>query len=538
MMKETGENGAVLQSGVQQGIWVVDASTSQQEDPAKQRKIEPHDDRSSTQAMTQRRVEESHASSLFREQQTEDPFRTLRSFHEKQRGERQWENTHHTSVTLHSTFEGAVGGVGVNHPKPQRVTKKHQPQDQPQMVTQSQQEINHSRQDNYLQGPHNTTTYMNLPNSMQNKICGRCGLMGHIKRMCKEEVYCKYCKIYTHSTTACRTYPVTSSRKNTPEKRSSEDIEREVCRRVQEEVQRILNDLSTNRRVANTQETSHPKQDFGQKEVTSQVNDIPKHGQNVQNLIGDYQRPPEVFDRDTRNSDKTERTGGSGDPILNQQWDEPLHVQPPMIPTAVPTLQQNLCSRLQTQAQDTAANTTSRQFETSAGGQRDRSSDQKSRDPASVTRENASTFRTCRQVEAPLNEQPESLLNRGMTDQLFRVQGNVLTPTRYRQFDQTKGKQCNCYIQPTNENSNQDGQVTTTGKRNPYTEYEKESSRNGPQECKVIRILPDEEVDFMDLVRDSVSAQARTGPKPMFVNNYFVGDNNWRTVAREMPDAT
>ena len=158
----------------------------------------------------------------------------MRSFHEKQRGERQWENTHHTSVTLHSTFEGAVGGVGVNHPKPERVTKKHQPQDHPQTAMQSQQEINHSRQDNYLQGPH------------------------------KEEVYCKYCKIYTHSMTACRTYPITSSRKNTPEKRSSEDIEREVSRRVQEEVQRILNDLSTNRRVANTQETSRPKQDFGQ----------------------------------------------------------------------------------------------------------------------------------------------------------------------------------------------------------------------------------------------------------------------------------
>ena len=61
-------------------------------------------------------------------------------------------------------------------------------------------------------------------------------------------------------------------------------------------------------------------------------------------------------------------------------------------------------------------------------------------------------------------------------------------------------------------------------------------SRRGPQECKVIRVLPDEELDFMDLVRDSVSAQAKNGPKPMFVNNYFVGDNNWRTTARETPD--
>ena len=373
--------------------------------------------------------------------------------------------------------------------------------------------------------------------------------MGHIKRMCKEEVYCKYCKIYTHSTRACRTYPVTSSRKNTPEKRSSEDIEREVSRRVQEEVQHILNDLSTNRRVTNTQETSHPKQAFGQKEVTSQVNDIPKRGQNVQNLIGDYQRPSEVFDRDTRGSGKTEQTGGSENPILNQQWDEPLQTQPPTIPTAVPTFQQNPHNRSQTQVQETATNKTSHQFETSAGGQQNRSSDQRSRQPAPVTRENASTFMMRQQVETPLNEQQESLLNRGMTDQLLRVQGNVSTPTRYRRFDQMKGKQCNCYIQPTNEDSNQDGRVTTIGKRNPHTEHagsvnsgdkyvrdEKESDRSEPQECKVTRILPDEEVNFMDLVRDSVTAQARTGPKPMFENNYFVGDNNWRTVAKEKPD--
>ena len=113
---------------------------------------------------------------------------------------------------------------------------------------------NYPRQDNQLQGLHNTTTYMTLPNSMQNKICGRCGLMGHIKRMCKEEVYCRYCRVYTHAAAACRTYPVTSSRKNTPEKRTVEDIERELSRRVQEEMRRILNDFSMSRRVANTQQ--------------------------------------------------------------------------------------------------------------------------------------------------------------------------------------------------------------------------------------------------------------------------------------------
>ena len=114
----------------------------------------------------------------------------------------------------------------------------------------------------------------------------------------------------------------------------------------------------------------------------------------MQNLIGDYQRPPEVFDRGTRGSGKAEQTGGSGDQILNQQWDEPLHMQPPMIPTTVPTSQQKPHSKSQTQAQDTATNTTSRQVKTPAGGQQGRPSSQRSWDPASVARENVSTFMT------------------------------------------------------------------------------------------------------------------------------------------------
>ena len=124
------------------------------------------------------------------------------------------------------------------------------------------------------------------------------------------------------------------------------------------------------------------------------------------------------------------------------------------------------------------------------------------------------------------------------------------TPTRHRQPEQINGKQCPCCSQLTKGTSSQDGQLTTIGKRTSHTEREgsvanedksgcdtKEGNRKGPQECKVIRILPNEELDFMDLVRDSVSAQAKTGPKPMFVNNYFVGDNNWRTVARDKSEA-
>ena len=233
---ETSEGGAVSRTEIQQDgrdIDVVHTSATRQEDLIRQNEREVHNELP-MQTTTQRRIEESHTSSIFREPQPEDPFRTLRSFHKKQRGEWQQSNTHHTLVSLHSTLEGAVGGVRVDHPKPQRMTKKHQQHDQTRGTMQTQE--NYPRQDNQLQGLHNTMTYMTLPNSMQNKICGRCGLMGHIKRMCKEEVYCRYCKTYTHAAAACRTYPVTSSRKNTPEKRTVEDIEREVSRRVQEEM--------------------------------------------------------------------------------------------------------------------------------------------------------------------------------------------------------------------------------------------------------------------------------------------------------------
>ena len=153
------------------------------------------------------------------------------AFHEKQRVDRQGDQPR-MSVSSQSTVEGATGGAGMQYPKPQRLTKKHQTQGNHQQIVSNQQRGNQSQQNNYYPDPHNNTAYMELPSSIQGKICGKCGLMGHIKRFCKEEVYCKYCRVYTHSTTACRTYPATSSRKNTPEKRTSEDIDQEVNRRV------------------------------------------------------------------------------------------------------------------------------------------------------------------------------------------------------------------------------------------------------------------------------------------------------------------
>ena len=127
---------------------------------------------------------------------------------------------------------------------------------------------------------------MNLPNLIQNKTCGRCGLIGHIKKQCREEVYCKFCRNSSHSIRACRTYanflrvdPVTSSCKNTPEKRMSEDIDHEIAMRVQQEMKRILTDLETNRQV---NQSSH-------RQIATRVS-------RVENILGDYQCPPEVLE--------------------------------------------------------------------------------------------------------------------------------------------------------------------------------------------------------------------------------------------------
>ena len=205
------------------------------------RRVEELRDQEAQNPPTQNRDE--HA-----EQRTEDPFRSLRDFHERQHKEKQEEKRQRHSVSSQSTLGGAVGEAKQNYPKTQRTNTKNR---EPNVVNTYQNKLPHqvwkeqevSHPDSYLQGRHNTTTYMNLPNSIQNKTCGRCGLVGHIKKQCREEVYCKFCRNSSHSIRACRTYanflrvdPMTSSRKNTPEKQTTEDIDWEIAIRVQQEM--------------------------------------------------------------------------------------------------------------------------------------------------------------------------------------------------------------------------------------------------------------------------------------------------------------
>ena len=328
-----------------------------------------------TSISTQRRVEESQPEAAPEvEQETEDPFRTLRSFHEKQREERQGEDRARTSVASHSTLEGAVGGTVTQYPKPQRQTQKNI-KGGSQYKAIKHQENNQPPQNNFYQGPHDTTAYMELPNGLRNKICGKCGLMGHIKKFCKEEVYCKYCRVYTHSTAACRTYPATSSRKNTPEKRTQEDIDQEVNRRVQKDLLRILADITTNRQIdMGNPEVAHPNQGLPQVRVPKQIvsgsnpyQHIPQQTKRVQELINELQRPSEVAEREHSANDNGQEMGvNNQDSILNQQWDDRLQLQPPLRPTSVSTLQamDNPSQPNPTTEASTAIPATRRQVET------------------------------------------------------------------------------------------------------------------------------------------------------------------------------
>ena len=91
------------------------------------------------------------------------------------------------------------------------------------------------------------TSYMQLPLVGQDsKICGKCGKQGHVKRQCMANMTCDFCKTRSHATLACRTYanfvkehPLTSSRKNTPERFHNElDVNLEVARRVELELRK------------------------------------------------------------------------------------------------------------------------------------------------------------------------------------------------------------------------------------------------------------------------------------------------------------
>ena len=70
-----------------------------------------------------------------------------------------------------------------------------------------------------------SVSYLQLPvkKKEENRFCTRCGKMGHRRRYCQANTWCKFCIMDTHATQACRKYekfvknnPIASSRRTTP----------------------------------------------------------------------------------------------------------------------------------------------------------------------------------------------------------------------------------------------------------------------------------------------------------------------------------
>ena len=74
--------------------------------------------------------------------------------------------------------------------------------------------------------------------------------------------------------------------------------------------------------------------------------------------------------------------------------------------------------------------------------------------------------------------------------------------------------------------------MLTAGRTSFFRTRDKRPENSSEDEVSVRRVFPDDDI-FTNLVKDSVSAQVRDGIRPMFVNNYYVGDNSWRPGVTE-----
>ena len=194
----------------------------------------------------------------FREHSREslDPMESIRNLHIQQRQNRGSteelnQNTSAAPQTTRTqvnheaanliTFSPVVeqqvpalqGAMGVQvQPKRQRSPRKKKGSEwtlnQKQFDHSKTQEISHilpGEQLNVFNGEE-SESYLQLPvkKKQENRFCTRCGEMGHGRRYCQVDTWCKFCITDTHATQACRKYetfvqdnPIVSSRrKNTP----------------------------------------------------------------------------------------------------------------------------------------------------------------------------------------------------------------------------------------------------------------------------------------------------------------------------------
>ena len=193
----------------------------------------------------------------FREhsQDSLDPMESIRNLHRQQRqNQRNTQEQNKDNQSAHQTpriqahqddanlitFSPVVeqqvpvvqGDTGnQEQPKRQRSPRKKKGSEwtlnQRQFDHSKTQEISHilpGEQLNVFNGEE-SVSYLQLPvkKKEENRFCTRCGIMGHGRRYCQVNTWCKFCITDTHATQACRKYekfvkdnPIASSRRNTP----------------------------------------------------------------------------------------------------------------------------------------------------------------------------------------------------------------------------------------------------------------------------------------------------------------------------------
>ena len=251
------------------------------------------------------------------------------------------------------------------------------------------------------------------------------------------------------------------------------------------------------------------KQQINQNQSNHQQ--IPAHVNRLPNLIGDYQRPSKVPEN-TENIQNEKSMGQQPKeayPILNQQWEDPPHMQAPMAPMNMNT-QSNTYQKMEAPYLDVPTNSTTvtnRQVETNCAGANP------------VQRDN---------MENSYRNQGSRVLSTNTTSQAAEqsvVDGQTMEiKEQIGDVNMDQGR--NIHIECTNADTRQ-SQFFQGSRQN-----DKRPENSGEDEVNVRRVISDDGI-FTNLVKDSVSAQVREGIRPMFVNNYYVGGNSWRPGATE-----
>ena len=155
---------------------------------------------------------------------------------------------------------------------------------------------------------------------------------------------------------------------------------------------------------------------------------------------------------------------------------------------------------------------------------------------------------TSRQAKTTTGQQVGPLRQETVSE--VPTQGDIpVTSSTNRQVNEISqnfvDKQCCCHIQqgargPTQHilrvNIHAEQQGPGIGD-SPFFQTSKDhvGDYNPGRECKIIRLVPNDDGIFTEVVTDSVSAQTKSTIRPMFVNNYFVGDNSWRPGVQDKP---